>query len=117
MDLIFLERGATAWRAGFLGHGTASAPASLPGCGGAGVVKDEVGVGPSWSTASFDGAVGASVVESTALGDHLVMCRALRGRLFGLHCAAEAVEAFVATRFVTTVAVLTLILGLGSLAR
>ncbi len=55
-------------------------------------------------------------MELSALGEHLLLCRSLSGRLFVLRCAAEAVQGFVAARFVTTLVVLLLILGLGSLA-
>lgn len=55
-------------------------------------------------------------MELSALGEHLLLCRSLSGRLFVLRCAAEAVQGFVAARFVTTLVVLLLVLGLGSLA-
>ncbi len=72
--------------------------------------------GPSWSTASFGDAVDTSPMELSALGDHLLLCRSLSGRLFVLRCAAEAARDFVAARLITTLVVLVLILGLGSLA-
>jgi len=74
------------------------------------------GAGPSWSTASFGDAAGTSPMELSALGEHLELCRSLSGRLFGLRCAAENVQGFVAARFVTTLVVLSLIIGVGSLA-
>jgi hypothetical protein len=72
--------------------------------------------GPNWSTASFGDAVDTSPMELSALGEHLHLCRSLSGRLFVLRCAAEAVRGFVASRFVTTLVVLTLVIGVGSLA-
>ncbi len=72
--------------------------------------------GPSWSTASFGDTVDTSPMELSALGEHLHLCRSLSGRLFVLRCGAEAVQGFVAARFVTTVVVLTLVIGVGSLA-
>jgi hypothetical protein len=72
--------------------------------------------GPNWSTASFGDAVDTSPMELSALGEHLHLCRSLSGRLFVLRCGAEAVQGFVAARFVTTVVVLTLVIGIGSLA-
>ncbi len=71
---------------------------------------------PNWSTASFGDAVDTSPMELSALGEHLHLCRSLSGRLFVLRCGAEAVQGFVAARFVTTVVVLTLVIGVGSLA-
>lgn len=74
------------------------------------------GAGPFWSTASFGEAADTSPMELSALGEHLQTCRSLSGRLFVLRCTAEAVQSFVAARFVTTLVVGALILGLGSLA-
>lgn len=74
------------------------------------------GAGPCWSTASFGEAADTSPMELSALGEHFELCRSLSGRLFVLRCAAEAVQGFLAARFVTTLVVLVLIVGLGSLA-
>lgn len=60
---------------------------------------------PSWSTTSFGGATDTSPMELSALGEHFDHCQGLRGRMFGLKCAAEAVHGFVVTRFVTTLVV------------
>jgi hypothetical protein len=38
--------------------------------------------GPHWSTASFGDTADTSPMELSALGDHLDLCRGLRGRLF-----------------------------------
>jgi len=71
---------------------------------------------PCWSTASFGDPADTSPMELSALGEHLHLCRTLSGRLFVLRCGAEAVQCFVASRFVTTLVVLSLLIGLGSLA-
>jgi hypothetical protein len=55
-------------------------------------------------------------VDRISVGEHLELCRSLSGRLFGLRCAAEKVHGFIAARFVTTLVVLSLIIGGGSLA-
>ena len=68
-----------------------------------------------WTTASFGESADTSPMELSALGDHLGHCRASRGRLFGLHCAAERLHGFVAPRFMTTLAIATLLIGLGCL--
>jgi len=72
---------------------------------------------PCWSTSSFGHTADATPMELTALGEHLSLCQALTGRLFDLHCGAEAVHAFVASRFVTSLVVLgVLLIGIGLMA-
>jgi len=72
----------------------------------------------SWNTASWGGSADTSPMELSALGDHLRMCRAPHERLFAVRCGAEFVRRFAAARFVTTLAVLLLVLmGAGWLAR
>ncbi|WP_310462306.1 hypothetical protein [Sphaerotilus sp.] len=58
--------------------------------------------GPHWSTASFGETADTSPMELSALGDHLDLCRGLRGRLFAARCRAEVVHGFVASHLVTT---------------
>ena len=70
---------------------------------------------PRWSTASFGDTADTSPMELSALGNHLNLCQGARGRLFTLHCAAEIMNRFVAPRFVTTLVVVALAIGLGSL--
>ncbi|MES2877466.1 MAG: hypothetical protein V4713_03520 [Pseudomonadota bacterium] len=69
---------------------------------------------PSWSTASFGEAADTSPKELSALGEHMDLCRASRGRLFALHCAAQTVHGFVAARFVTTLVFVSLVIGVSS---
>jgi hypothetical protein len=71
---------------------------------------------PSWSTASFSDTTDTSPIELSALGDHLDLCQGSRGRLFTLRCVGEAVHGFVAARFVTTLVVVALLIGVTSLA-
>jgi hypothetical protein len=59
--------------------------------------------GPHWSTASFGDPADTSPLELSALGEHLDLCRGARGRLFAVHCRAEAVRGFVASHLLTTV--------------
>ena len=68
-----------------------------------------------WSTASFGDSADTSPMELSALGEHLDLCRASRGRLFDLHCAVERMHGFVAPRFVTTLVLATLLIGVGCL--
>ena len=70
---------------------------------------------PSWSTASFGDAADTSPMDLSALGDHLKLCRGSYGRLFALRCVAERVSGFVSARFVTTLVVIALLIGVGSL--
>ena len=70
---------------------------------------------PSWSTASFGLTATASQMDFFALGEHLNLCKAPHGRLFALHCAAERMQGFVATRFFTTLVVVALLTGAGSM--
>jgi hypothetical protein len=70
---------------------------------------------PYWSTASFGDNADTSPMELSALGEHLDLCRGSRERLFGLHCAAQTMHGFVAARFVTTLVVAALLIGIASL--
>jgi hypothetical protein len=70
----------------------------------------------SWSTTCFGTGVDAASLELSALGEHLSLCRRLRGPLFALRCSAEAMNGFASARFVTTLIVLLLLGSLGSLA-
>jgi len=72
-------------------------------------------VNSGWSTASFGDAADTSPLELSALGEHLDLCKVSQGRLFGLHCAAEWMNGFVAARLVTTLVVVALLIGLVSL--
>ncbi|URI07271.1 hypothetical protein MW290_01185 [Aquincola tertiaricarbonis] len=72
--------------------------------------------GPCWSTAAFAQAADTTPLELGVLAEHLALCHLLRGRLFAMHCAMEAVRDFVAARFVTTLLVVAVVAGIGSLA-
>ena len=69
----------------------------------------------SWSTASFGQAAGTTATELSVLREHLILCQRSRGRLFALRGAADRVHGFVASRFVTTVLVASLLIGVGCL--
>lgn len=66
---------------------------------------------PLWRTASFGDSPDTSPLELAALGEHLDCCRGSRGRLFTLHCLAEALNGFLASRFVTTLVVVAILAG------
>ncbi|MBA3057849.1 MAG: hypothetical protein KJ614_13375 [Gammaproteobacteria bacterium] len=68
-----------------------------------------------WSTASFGDNAETSPVELSALGAHLELCQESHGRLFFLQCAAQTMHGFVVGRFVTTLVVAALLIGVVSL--
>ena len=70
---------------------------------------------PRWSTASFGDTADTSPLELSALGEHLDLCKGSRGRLFALHYVAQTMHGFVAARFVTTLVVAALLIGIASL--
>lgn len=70
---------------------------------------------PSWSTASFGDAADTSPMELSVLGNHLDLCKGARGRLFIFHCIAEITNRILAPRLVTTLVLVALAIGLGSL--
>lgn len=65
----------------------------------------------TWTTASLGGAADTSPMELSALGDHLDRCREQHGAWFALRCFGEALHQFVASRFVTTLVVATVLMG------
>ena len=67
-----------------------------------------------WATASSD-AADTTPMELSALGAHVDRCNGSRGRMFRLQCAADAMIAFVAPRFVTTAVIVALAFGVASL--
>lgn len=68
-----------------------------------------------WSTSSFGDTADTSPMELSALGEHLSQCKGSHGRLFALQCTAQKLEGFVAGRFVTTLVVVALLIGVGFL--
>lgn len=64
-----------------------------------------------WNTASAGTVPDTSSGELAALGEHAAACDRRRGRLFSIRCAHESVQAFLASRFVTTVSVVALVIG------
>ena len=65
-----------------------------------------------WSTSSFADAADTSPLELFDLGEHLQRCRRSRGRLFAALCLSDAVERFVAPRFMTTMVAIALLCAL-----
>lgn len=71
---------------------------------------------PRWTTASIPDATDTSPMELSELGAHIGRCNDCRGRWFALRCAADAVHAFVAPRFVTTLFFCGVLVGIAALA-
>ncbi len=70
---------------------------------------------PFWSTASFGEPADTSPMELSVLGEHLDACKGTQGRLFALQCVGDALHGFVSARFVTTLVVVTSLIGVTSL--
>ncbi|MEP7303835.1 MAG: hypothetical protein ABI699_20140 [Caldimonas sp.] len=70
---------------------------------------------PFWATSAIDGAAETTPMDLSALGAHVDRCNGSRGRMFGLRCAAESLSGFLAPRFVTTLVLVAIAFGVGSL--
>ncbi len=70
---------------------------------------------PLGRTASFAGSTNCALVDHSALGAHLEVCRHRSGTLFVVRRGAELIHGFLAGRFVTTLALIALIIGGSSL--
>lgn len=68
-----------------------------------------------WSTTAFSGRDVGSTGDMSLLGAHYARCNGCKGRWFSIRCAIDAIDAFVAPRFVTTLFVIGAVIGVGSL--
>ena len=72
---------------------------------------------PFWSTASFGDSTDTTLpLELSELGEHMDSCKGSHGRWFALRCVGEVMNRFIAARFVTTLVVATLVMGVAALA-
>lgn len=78
-------------------------------------LKTSVLTPKSWTTSSLGGTVDTSSLDLIALGDHLGLCNNTRGHWFALHCAAQTMHGFIASRLVTSLFVAALLIGIASL--
>lgn len=69
-----------------------------------------------WSTASIADAPDTSPIDLTILKGHFKVCQESKGRWFDLQCLAESAHGFVAPRFVTSLVMVMVVLGIASLA-
>ncbi len=58
-----------------------------------------------WSTSTFSETGNALAKEFSVLGEHLDLCRLVRGRMFAVRCGADMVRGFFVARFMTTVVI------------
>jgi hypothetical protein len=68
-----------------------------------------------WSTASLAEHTDAMPAERRALGAHLQCCQGCSGRWFALRCLTDQMTGFASSRFISTLVVLALVLGVASL--
>jgi hypothetical protein len=72
---------------------------------------------PTWSTSALSFNVDALsnvanvANDASALCQHLDHCKVTNKRLFAVHCAAEEMHGFVMGRFITTLAVVFVLIG------
>ena len=67
--------------------------------------------GPCWTTASFGDSTDTTPADLSTLGDHVSRCRAASNRFGGLHCFVQALHGMAASRFVTTLTLVALVIG------
>ena len=70
---------------------------------------------PRWSTSSFGGPPSTSPMELSELGTHLDQCNGRHGQMFLLRGLAQVINRWVAPRLVTTLVLIVLLIGVGSL--
>ena len=70
---------------------------------------------PTWRTASYADSSNATLLDMSALGEHLDVCKRRTGSMFAVQRGAELMHGFFAGRFVTTLVLIALIIGISSL--
>lgn len=78
-------------------------------------MKTQYGTGPCWSTTANNQGADSFRLDASVLREHIKYCRKPYGRLHGMVCAATAMQGFVASRFVTTLVVVTALIVVSSL--
>ena len=71
--------------------------------------------GPNWSTSSFGDSTTSAPLDLAALGEHLSVCQGANRRWSTLRHLGGTLHRFVASRFVTTLAVAALLIGVALL--
>jgi hypothetical protein len=67
---------------------------------------------PLWSTAAYGDKAETTPQELSALGEHLDLCRDTHGHVTALHAAMQAMHGFGASRFITTLLLVGLLMTL-----
>jgi hypothetical protein len=70
---------------------------------------------PSWSTASFGDTADTSPMELAGLREHLDLCRESYSGMFAWQCVAQTMRGFMDARFITTLVVVAVLIGIGCL--
>jgi len=70
---------------------------------------------PPWSTSTLEGAADRTPAELAALATQLSNCNDSRGRFFGIRLAVDAADGLARARFVTTVVLVAVAIGVTSL--
>ena len=70
---------------------------------------------PLWCTAAFGGDADTSPMELAALEDHLALCQRAGSRWSAVRFVAERTHGFVSARFVTSLLVVFVTVGIGML--
>lgn len=69
---------------------------------------------PAWHTASFADSLDTTTVDNRALVVHLDVCKRATGSLFAFRRSAEIVHCFLAARFVTTLTLIAVLIGVSA---
>ncbi len=70
---------------------------------------------PAWRTASFADSFDTTGVDNRALVVHLDACKRATGSLFAFRRGAEVVHGFLAARFVTTLTLIAVVIGVSAI--
>ena len=70
---------------------------------------------PYWSTAAFGDETDSLPMQSEHLSAHLTICNKAYGRLSAVQRVAEITHGFIVSRFVTTLTVVAILIGICSL--
>lgn len=64
-----------------------------------------------WTTSSLGSTADTSPMELSALGDHLDDCRKTQSGWFFVRCFGDSLHQYMASRFVTTLFIATVLMG------
>ena len=70
---------------------------------------------PLWTTSSYGQAAETTPADLATLSEHAAQCTVRSGRMVALQCGATRIKGIVASRLVTTLALLAMLVGAGLL--